>query len=254
MSELSEMSSPDNSEEEKKEVNQQHRLGWGKFLLFFLTYIGLTLGFTIILIIFYTLFSDISDLANIEDSIPVYLMLSVDFAAFLITLFIFKSARQFLKGTFSFAPLKSWKTYVYIVGAIVVVYVSQYLILEVFKIEDGADQVETFNFDALSFTSLSVLLLFVSMAILTPIKEEILFRGLLHGFIAKRWHFLLGLFISSIIFGLLHGGHAISTTIMGIVFVLLYKLTRTLIVPIIFHMIWNVYAVISLVLYTQSIL
>lgn len=54
------------------------------------------------------------------------------------------------------------------------------------------------------------------------------------------------------IFGLLHEGHAISATIMGIVFVLLYKLTRSLVVPIIFHMIWNMYAVLGLVLYVQG--
>lgn len=234
--------------------NEQHRFGWWKFILYFVTYLGVQ---TVLILIAFVLYLNFIEFSNMEQLIDTFLtsywLLYVDFLGFLITVFIFKSSRKFLKGMFSFAPLKSWRAYVYLVGAFVFMYITQYLLLEVFQLEDASGQVETFGFDRLSLTWVQVTLLFVAMAVVTPIKEEILFRGVLHGFLADKWHFWLGLLISSVIFGVLHIGYPISATIMGIVFVVLYKLTRSLVVPIILHIVWNGFAVISLILYVYGL-
>lgn len=125
--------------------------------------------------------------------------------------------------------------------------------MNVLQWEDTTEQVEIFGFDKLSLEWLSIIVIFVGMAVISPFKEEFLFRGILHGFISEKWSFWLGLVISSVVFGLLHPGYFLSASIMGVVFVVLYKLTRSLIVPIILHIIWNAFAVVSLIMYVNGL-
>src|SRR5699024_8917996 len=140
------------------------------------------------------------------------------FSWFLITIFIFKSARQFLRKAFSFAALKKGKTYLYLIGAFIFMYIAQYIILDVLQWEDATEQVEIFGFDKLSLGWVSIIVILFGMAVIIPFKEEFLFRGILHGFLSEKWGFWLGLILSSVIFGLLHPGYAISASIMGAVF------------------------------------
>lgn len=236
---------------------RKHELGWGKFILFFLTYIGFQ---TVLSIIGFTVYifvkSPIITLDNLDQVIMEFAsnpwMLYLDFFGFLLTILIFKSSREFLKGAFSFAPMKKVSTYLYLIGAFIFMYVSQYLILDVFKLETATDTVDTFGFSRMTFDWLTISILMMGMAIITPIKEEILFRGVLHGFIDKKWNFWLGLLISSAIFGVLHLGYPISAGIMGIAFVVLYKLTRSLVTPIILHMVWNAFAVVTMIMYVNG--
>lgn len=229
-------------------IQKDKSLGWGKALLFIVMFIV----FSAILGIVAGTVTTMLDIANGTNMTEAFLnradyLILLDAAAFLIAFLIFKSVRQFLKGSFSFAPLKKGKTYLYLVGALVVNFILQYLVLDVLKWEDGTDQINTFGLNHVSLDWLSLTILFLGFAVITPIKEEILYRGVLYGFLNKKVNFWVGLIVSSLIFGVLHVGHALSATLMGIVFVLLYKQTRTLIVPILFHIIWNFYAVSGLV-------
>ena len=237
-----------NKGQETEAIQKGKPLGWGKALLFIVMFVV----FSAILSIVVGTVTMILDITNGTNTTEAFLnradyLILLDAAAFLIALLIFKSVRQFLKGGFSFAPLKKGKTYLYLVSALVVNFVLQYLILDVLKWEDGADQIDTFGLNHVSLDWLSLTILFLGFAVITPIKEEILYRGVLHGFLNKKVNFWVGLIVSSLIFGVLHVGHALSATLMGMVFVLLYKRTRTLIVPILFHIIWNFYAVSGLV-------
>lgn len=87
----------------------------------------------------------------------------------------------------------------------------------------------------------------LSVAIITPIKEEILYRGILYRFFEKKYSFLVGIIISSFIFGILHGGFPVTAMIMGIVFAMLYKKTQSIIPSIILHIIWNLLVSISMI-------
>ncbi|WP_084019078.1 CPBP family glutamic-type intramembrane protease [Desulfuribacillus alkaliarsenatis] len=56
---------------------------------------------------------------------------------------------------------------------------------------------------------------------------------------------LLGLIISSLIFGLF-AGYSISATIMGFVLVILYKITNSIIPSMVLHALWNLTVVIMI--------
>lgn len=227
---------------------------WWKFILFFLTYLGVQTAILIGPIIYLALSEVINDEVGKLDAFLASPWIHIlDFVAFLIAILIFKSTRHFLMDAFSFQPLKKLSTYLYLIGAFIFMMATQYLIIDILGWDDASGQIETFGFDQLTFDWWTVTILMLGMAILTPIKEEVLFRGVLHGYLSDRWHFSLGLIISSVIFGLLHLGYPISATIMGITFVVLYKLTRSLIVPIILHAVWNGYAVISMIMYMNSL-
>ena len=71
-----------------------------------------------------------------------------------------------------------------------------------------------------------------------PITEEFIFRGVLLQRLAMKWNLPVAIWISSIIFGLLHP-NPIGIAAVGVAWALLYIKTRTLIVPIIAHSINN---------------
>jgi membrane protease YdiL (CAAX protease family) len=58
--------------------------------------------------------------------------------------------------------------------------------------------------------------LFVVIAVLTPIAEELFFRGLFLRAVAKRWNLVAGVILSSIVFGCLH---ATGDTLASAVFI-----------------------------------
>src|SRR5690625_3522619 len=122
----------------------KYRLGWGKFILFFLTFIGISLvsGFFVGIFIG---FKSIITGENIEEAILAFQVSSwvlyLDFIAFVLAFIIFKSVRQFLKNALSLQPLKQLKTYGYIVVGFLIILISQYLILGVFKLESPGEEV-----------------------------------------------------------------------------------------------------------------
>lgn len=234
-------------------VQQGKPLGWGKVLLFIVAFYGISALLGIVVGIVLAMVDAING-TNLAQGFMEqlhYLML-LDAVAFLITVLIFKSVRQFLKGVFSFSPLKKGKTYLYLVAGFVLLFAAQYLIMNVLHWEDGSDQINTFGVDKVSFGWVSLTFFYLAYSIVTPIKEEVLFRGVLHGFLDKKFNFWAGLIVSSVIFGSLHVGHILSAALMGVVLVLLYKFTRSLIVPILFHIIWNLYAVTGLLLFVSQ--
>lgn len=96
-------------------------------------------------------------------------------------------------------------------------------------------------FDALPDTPTNTVLLFVAIAGIAPLLEEILFRGLLQNALAKQlpaWGAILG---ASAIFGAVHMDyHAFPALMaMGAVFGILYHKTGSLRVNIVAHMVNN---------------
>lgn len=84
--------------------------------------------------------------------------------------------------------------------------------------------------------SASLLMLFAG-GFLVPVAEEFLFRGLLHRFLRQYWSFLPAAFVSSLIFGLLHGNIAVAaaTFSMGMLMVWVYERSGSLWTAIIIH-------------------
>ncbi len=87
----------------------------------------------------------------------------------------------------------------------------------------------------------------LTVAIIGPIAEELLFRGLMLGSLSKHCNKWLAIIATSLIFGLVHG-HPIGiiyASCLGILMGWLYCKTESLIAPIIFHMIYNLFSLAS---------
>lgn len=78
--------------------------------------------------------------------------------------------------------------------------------------------------------------------VLAPVVEEVIFRGILVNRWGVRWGIRTGIVGSSVLFGVLHVVDPVGATVFGLVAAVLYLRTRTLIVPIAFHVANNVVA------------
>jgi membrane protease YdiL (CAAX protease family) len=88
-------------------------------------------------------------------------------------------------------------------------------------------------------TSRLVLFFFVG-GVLAPVTEEVVFRGLVFGYL-RRWGLPAALLISTALFAAIHPGPAIPATqiVGGAVFALAYHRGKSLMVPIVIHMLGN---------------
>ncbi len=82
------------------------------------------------------------------------------------------------------------------------------------------------------------LLLAIVMVVVAPLTEEFLFRGIFLQRWATKWGLTRAIIFSSLAFGILHP-NPIGLFIFGMLMALLYIKTRSLIVPIAFHSLYN---------------
>ncbi len=88
---------------------------------------------------------------------------------------------------------------------------------------------------------LKLLFMVIGVAILTPIAEELFFRGLLLSLYAKKTKFLLGIFVGALLFGLAHWqlNVSVDTFLFGVALGLLTWQTESIYPAIILHMFKN---------------
>ncbi len=81
----------------------------------------------------------------------------------------------------------------------------------------------------------------VTAILVAPVVEESLFRGILYPLIRQRGYPLLALLGTSLLFAAIHRNVMtfVPLTLLGMVLVLIYDLTDTLLAPIITHAIFN---------------
>ena len=84
-------------------------------------------------------------------------------------------------------------------------------------------------------------LMLFSVVVVAPITEEFIFRGVLLHRWGTKWGVGPAIFLTSVLFGLLHA-NLIGLFVFGVVMALLYLSTRSLIVPIVAHAINNAIA------------
>lgn len=82
--------------------------------------------------------------------------------------------------------------------------------------------------------------LYLTGAIIGPIAEEVVFRGITYGFF-RRWGTITGIVVSTTCFALLHSSLSVPVTqiIGGVVFCLAYEKEKNLLAPIVIHMLGN---------------
>ena len=93
-----------------------------------------------------------------------------------------------------------------------------------------------------STTPMAVQVIYV--VVLAPVIEEIFFRGIAHDRLSRAMHPVLASVISSVLFALIHGElvSIIAAFAAGMLLSLLYNRYRTVLVPIAFHVGFNVLA------------
>ena len=95
--------------------------------------------------------------------------------------------------------------------------------------------------------ALIIILAFFGVAVIAPIFEEILFRGIMFRALDEKMTFMKAAIISSFIFAFGHFDfyRFIPIFILGMIMAFLYKKTRTIYAPILFHIMVNSSALIA---------
>jgi len=87
-----------------------------------------------------------------------------------------------------------------------------------------------------------IVLLFVVAGLVSPIAEEVFFRGIVYGFL-RRWGMLVAVVGSTVIFVLAHpiiSGIPATQIVGGLVFAVVYEVEGNLMVPITIHVLGNI--------------
>ena len=127
-------------------------------------------------------------------------------------------------------------------GLITVIYV---LILQNFlpglyeSYMEAAELMEGISFQT---NRMELILLFISVVILAPIVEEIVFRGIFFNLLNRKRSTLFAMIVSSLIFGLLHAQTMVPTAVIGFVLCFIYHRTGSLLLVIAGHMVNNLIA------------
>lgn len=127
-------------------------------------------------------------------------------------------------------------------GFIVYLILTAILMLLFSKIIPGFDikQVQDVGFSQLNHRY-EYLLAFGTLVVIAPIAEEILFRGYLFGKLKKNTPVWLAIFVTSVVFGLIHGSWniGVDTFALSVVLCLLRQITGSIWSSILLHMLKN---------------
>ncbi|TKH18979.1 CPBP family intramembrane metalloprotease [Bacillus wiedmannii] len=156
----------------------------------------------------------------------------------------YKPFYNLILDTLNIKPLKKGKTYLYILLA----NISTILLdktTNLLSSNSGNIQGTTLGLDTLSEQSMLIYIIaMLSFILLGPVFEEIFYRGIILRFLEVKHTFLIGLIVSSFLFGLAHSYDfifVIFAMLTAIIDGLLYKKTQS-IIPVLFgHIIYNLY-------------
>jgi membrane protease YdiL (CAAX protease family) len=93
----------------------------------------------------------------------------------------------------------------------------------------------------LPFKGYGLIIFFLVGGLISPIAEEIFFRGILYGFL-RRWGVVLAIICSTAIFALIHSrgmSFPLTQIVGGIVFAIAYEVEGNLVPPITIHVLGN---------------
>ncbi|MFZ2125579.1 MAG: type II CAAX endopeptidase family protein [Candidatus Saccharimonadales bacterium] len=107
----------------------------------------------------------------------------------------------------------------------------------------NADQVQQTGFDQVS-RSYELVLAFLSLVVIAPVFEEILFRGFLYGKLKKYMPVWIAIVATSVLFGFVHGAWnlAFDTFALSVILCILRELTGSIWASVLLHMVKNAVA------------
>lgn len=240
---MSELLHQDQEQSLATEKKEEDVLSWKTMILFFLSFFAMS--FVVGAIV--GVIGGVTNNERMVNALQGYVGLFVDALMFAIALLLFKKVRAFLKGSFNKKAIYEGKTYLYIILAIFVTFAVQFLSFRVIGFENPEAQEKVMGLQGAQST-FEFVLIGLAVILVSPIKEELLFRGILHRFLEKKYHFYVGLIVSSILFGLAHFGYPVNGAVIGVITVVLYRMTQSLYTSIIYHIIWNAFVFSTLLL------
>lgn len=160
---------------------------------------------------------------------------------FIIILYLLKdSMREGLR-----AGIDISQTAVWVVFGVFMAYATQ-IIASLIEVKVLGIKTSSQNTAAIMEFTRQIPLFAILTTIVAPVLEEIVFRKIIFGSLYKKTNFFIAGVISAIIFGIVHGEpkHLLIYASMGFVFAYLYIRTKTLLTPILVHIILNTITVI----------
>lgn len=159
----------------------------------------------------------------------------------LLALYLSRKQRYLALGFDRWSNMRTVPTIALAVGLYVVSYVINYVYAMYIAKNPHLQREMQAMLDAIPHTPLNQIMVFISIAILAPAIEELIFRGLLQKSITNRFNAAWGIPIASLIFALSHGQPAafLPLAVLGCIFGYLYHKTGSMRLAITLHVINN---------------
>ncbi|PEC19814.1 CPBP family intramembrane glutamic endopeptidase [Bacillus cereus] len=224
---------------------QKHSMSWGQFIssvLFAFFGTGLITLFLALPLMIYTAGLTNKKQIALYDSIANATSIALQLGILLFFIFKYEPAKRLLLEAFNFRALKEWRTYIYLflffaLNILLNFIMSNYVFQDATKQQSSALNLEVFN----QYQTL----LLIGFAILTPIFEELIFRGFILRFFSERFPFWIAAVLTSFFFGIAHTyslGVMVITFFMGLLMAILCKKTNSIIPAMLFHIMNNMFA------------
>ncbi|SFC26553.1 hypothetical protein SAMN04488168_10364 [Bacillus sp. 491mf] len=168
----------------------------------------------------------------------------ISFFAVLICLFVYSPSREYLRNAWNIRELKNWRNYFWVIGGFFINWIAysslhhipSQSIWEVFTSSHHSYPLDT--------TILQKAQYILSNALMAPICEEVVVRGIIFKRIMEDKGMFTGVVVSSLIFAIMHHSldmlYFMQLFVSGVSLALTYRYTRSLIFPILLHGIWNI--------------
>ncbi|MDA2780712.1 type II CAAX endopeptidase family protein [Bacillus cereus group sp. Bc002] len=161
-------------------------------------------------------------------------------------LFLYSASYHYLKGEWNLFALLKWKNYILFFTAIILQFIISAWLLNIPLLSTWKllTSPTAYYFEA---TWAQKTLFIIGMALLTAIAEEAIFRGIIFNKLLEKFNLFISMCLSAALFSILHlpitFTDAFIAFLLGILATSLYRFTRSLSIPIIFHSIWNLFII-----------
>ncbi|KFN01446.1 CPBP family intramembrane metalloprotease [Bacillus clarus] len=224
---------------------QKYSMSWGQFISSVLFAFFGTGLITLFLALPLTIYTD--GLTNkkqtaLYESIANTTSIALQLFVLLLFIFKYKPAKKLLLSAFNFEALKNWRTYVYLLLFFVLNIILNFIMLNYVFPDATTEQSSALSLNILNQYQI---LLLIGFAILTPIFEELIFRGFILRFFSERFPFWIAAILTSFFFGIAHTyslGVMVITFFMGLLMAILCKKTNSIIPAMLFHIMNNTLA------------
>lgn len=137
-----------------------------------------------------------------------------------------------------------WYTFISLIGIFIISFIYVFLLSSVFGIEAPASKIEIL----VSNRSVSNTILLIVVAFVGPVVEEVFFRGFLYSAFKKSWGVFPALFLSSILFSVVHLQvySFVPLFFIGWLLAYLFEKTRSLFPAIFLHAVYNLILILIL--------